>query len=616
MNTYLAAGMIALFVQVPGAQLPTAQLPGPQDTTVDSNAEKPIRLNFSQADVSQVFRVIGMRTGVNIVYSGSDKLPVTIKFDAPNADQAIRATVAAAGLAYRKVGKIYVVAKAESIRQTIAPFALRTRIRTPDATPEMAAAIQAMVPDATVTAGKGEIIVLGIPEDVRQAEDLINLKIVEKANMVAPEVRNAQIVGLGVAPPKGIIALLAELFPDVKASVISEGTNGGGSIALLGKASDIAAAKAKALELDGATPSVTGIEVTAYEVRYASARMLADFLHEAAPDVQVTIAPPNHVPERLTGGTTVTQSGSTAAGGASGGAAAGGSGGAAGGGAAGGSGAPATGGPGVLSAQYDRATRIVLRGRTGDVDTALKLLKSVDVEPLQVVVEVRIVDASPEDIAHTGINYAWQPFQFFDLPKSATTSVQTAPPTRPVGLGQISRLPINFTATLDAMVSHSDAKLLASPSMQVLNNEEANFFIGDQLSFPVTTSGTLGSQNTVIQTYNIGIGLNVRPRVNSDGNITLRLNPVVQNLTSIQNGLPQTSSREATTVVMVRDGESVVIGGLIRDNDTKTVQEIPILGRLPLVGQLFRHTDRDHLKSNIIVAVTPHIVKRSPEAQK
>jgi type II secretory pathway component GspD/PulD (secretin) len=126
----------------------------------------------------------------------------------------------------------------------------------------------------------------------------------------------------------------------------------------------------------------------------------------------------------------------------------------------------------------------------------------------------------------------------------------------------------------------------------------------------------LGSQNVTIQTYNIGIGLNVRARINDDGNVTLRLNPIIQSLTGITNGLPQTSSREANTTVMIKDGESVVIGGLIRDQDTRTVQEVPFFSKLPFVGQLFRHTDRDHLKSNVIVTVTPHIVQDSPGTPK
>jgi len=611
MNTILAGFMIACFAQTPGTE---------------STLERPLTLNFSQTDVGQIFRAIGMRTGANIIFSGNDKISVSINFSARSADEAIRGTTAAAGLAYRRVGRNYIVSKPESLRQALAPFAERARIKTAAATPALAKALQDQLPEAIVSAGDGEILINGVPDDVKLAGELIE----EKISISGKDPRRAMVVTLGVAPAKQIATLVQDLYPDVKITVLSEGANGGGTIALVGRQNDINEAKTKALELDAATPSIAASITSAYyDIRYSSARGLTDFLKDAMPSVQVTIAPPNMVPASLNNATNVAQgSGSSSSGsGGTGGSSTGGAGGMTGGtgsggggynggvtppiaAGAGGSGGTGSGGQSGTSTgtQFDKSSRLVLRGRQTDLDAAIKMLESVDTPPEQVTIEVRIVDATPEMIQHTGIKYSWTPFQFFDMSKNSTVSNATTN-TRPVGLGQISRLPFDLTATLDAMVSHSDAKLLASPSMQVLNNEEANFFIGDQLSYPITSSGALGATTVTIQTYNIGIGLNVRPRVNADGNITMRLNPVVESLTGISNGLPQTSSRQATTIVMVKDGESVVIGGLIRDQDQKTVQEVPILSQLPLVGQLFRHTDRDHLKSNIVVTVTPHIVK-------
>jgi general secretion pathway protein D len=388
----------------------------------------------------------------------------------------------------------------------------------------------------------------------------------------------------------------------------------GGVLVLVGREKDVAEAKKRIEELDAAVSSLTNDTfVETYDTRFASARTILTFLKQAAPEVEVTVAPPTQTPGAFastlsSGGATHATSGTPGdpAVGSTGGQVKQGT-------------APDPSGLGrifdtdpSLGQQYDDSTRLVLKGRKSDVVAAIALLKKVDAKPKQVVVEVRIVDATPEAIEHTGLKYSWNQFTFYDSPKGTPVTTATGT-TRPVGLGTISRVPATFNATLDAMVTHSEAKLLANPSMQVLNNQEANFFVGDQLSYPITSGGALGAQNVTVQTYNIGIGLNVRAHVNDDGNVTLRLNPIIQSLTGITNGLPQTSSREANTIVMIKDGESVVIGGLIRDQDTKTVQEIPYLSRLPIVGQLFRHTDRDHLKSNVIVTVTPHIVKDNLE---
>ncbi|AIE84009.1 type II secretion system protein GspD [Fimbriimonas ginsengisoli] len=601
MNTILAAGILALATQGSGTTV----------TPIQTGVTAPITLNFSQTDVGQIFRTIGLLSGANIIYSGAEKLPVTLHFVAANADEAVRGTTAAAGLSYRRVGKIYVVAKAEAMRQALTPFAERARIKADGITPDFVKSLQDLLPHATVTGGNSEITVVGIPDDIKLARELIT----DRPVQAPKEARLAEVVSLGVASAKQVAIVLTELYPDVKTSVLADGQGGGGSIALIGSPAGVAEAKAKAIQLDSITPSAASLPVVEmYDVRYASAVTILAFLQEATPSVQATIAPPTYIPSGVAGrGSLANVSGASVGGasqtssGPSGGSGIGGGQGpsdSAGGGASGGPGA----GGSSTSTAYDRSTRIVLKGRRDDVSNALALLAKVDTKPLQVVIDVRIVDASPTDIEKVGLKYSWQPLQFFDIAPGTDTNTLTHISHTP-GVGQIGRLPFNLLAVLDLMVQKTDAKLMANPSMQVMNNEEANFFIGDELSFPISTNGALGSQNVQLEKFNIGIGLNVRPRVNADGNITLRLNPVVQTLTSITNGLPQTASRDAKTVVMVQDGETVVIGGLIRDEDTRTISEVPFLSKLPIVGQLFRHNDRNHRRSNIIVTVTPHIVK-------
>ena len=100
------------------------------------------------------------------------------------------------------------------------------------------------------------------------------------------------------------------------------------------------------------------------------------------------------------------------------------------------------------------------------------------------------------------------------------------------------------------------------------------------------------------------------------GMVMMNINPIIQTLNGITNGLPQTSSREARTSLIVKDGETVVIGGLIRYEDTRTMIKVPIVGDIPIIGQLFRHTNTDHRRSNVIVTITPHILPDSPPVKE
>jgi len=265
-----------------------------------------------------------------------------------------------------------------------------------------------------------------------------------------------------------------------------------------------------------------------------------------------------------------------------------------------------------------------VRGTPASVDEALKLLALMDVAPKQVTIEAKVVESSPSLTSNVGIDWSWQPFQFFENPagssvtpgSSGASSGSTGTTsggnvtTRPLGFGAFSRAPWQFMANLNANITEGSAKLLANPSITTQNDQDASIFIGDTLRFQslAQSSATAGNAYTVVEVP-VGIILLVHPRINDDGNVTLRVHPVVSSLTGITNGLPQTSSREAETQVRVKDGDTLVIGGLIQDNDIKALSKVPFLGDLPLLGYLFRSYSRQHNKSEIMVVLTIHVLK-------
>ncbi|HDZ76919.1 MAG TPA: hypothetical protein ENH41_02400, partial [Candidatus Omnitrophica bacterium] len=169
-------------------------------------------------------------------------------------------------------------------------------------------------------------------------------------------------------------------------------------------------------------------------------------------------------------------------------------------------------------------------------------------------------------------------------------------------------------ATIDALISKQKAHLLASPSITTLNNYEAKIIIGEKVPYREETQTPVGTTETT-RFIDVGISLSVTPRVSGDGYITMIIHPEVSSVSEIIDAGPRITTREADTIVRVRDGETAVIGGLIKNQNDGVRSRIPILGSLPIVGFLFSNRAEDKLQTELAVFITPHIIrpeKRSP----
>ncbi len=184
-------------------------------------------------------------------------------------------------------------------------------------------------------------------------------------------------------------------------------------------------------------------------------------------------------------------------------------------------------------------------------------------------------------------------------------------------LGRITNNYI-LNATLSAAASVGKVKILSDPKIATLNNQPANIDVTTQVPYVTTTvvPGNTGSGAVVPQTVNYateGIQLTVTPIINADGRITLTINPnIVQpSATAAGNsatGAPATDTRSAQTTVMVKNGDTIVIGGLIHDSITNQVGKIPVLGDLPVIGWLFKNVHKVHTRNELLIFVTPQIM--------
>src|ERR1700694_5209311 len=173
------------------------------------------------------------------------------------------------------------------------------------------------------------------------------------------------------------------------------------------------------------------------------------------------------------------------------------------------------------------------------------------------------------------------------------------------------RAVISFTAQLNLLIQNGHGRVLADPRITTLSGRTASIRAGDTLSILTTTAGNAGTiATTQVQSFQTGVTLDITPSISPDGGIMVVLHPVVNSLIGTNGGVPQISTRDTQTTVHLHDDETLVIGGLIQENDTRTTTKVPLLGDLPLVGRVFRNDNVQGQRNELIIVVTPHIVKR------
>ncbi|RYG29293.1 hypothetical protein EON81_26980, partial [bacterium] len=216
MNTLLAAGMLTLMAQGPAPESPT----------------RPITLNFSDTDVAQIFRVIGLRTGTNIIYSGTEKLMVSLSYTANTTEEAVRSVSTAAGLSYRRVGvKTYVAAKPEALKKALSPYTRRARLASPGLM-DAEAYFTKTLPDLTVlSATPRNIEVSGIQADIDSAQEILE-RLSRDADIAREEEAKlgpivTDVVSLNLADASGIAQVVGQIWPTIKVIPITAAGAGG-----------------------------------------------------------------------------------------------------------------------------------------------------------------------------------------------------------------------------------------------------------------------------------------------------------------------------------------------------------------------------------------------------
>ena len=178
----------------------------------------------------------------------------------------------------------------------------------------------------------------------------------------------------------------------------------------------------------------------------------------------------------------------------------------------------------------------------------------------------------------------------------------------------------SIAAVVRAYATNSDVHILSTPQVIALDNEEAEIKVADNIPF-LTRRDTTSSSDIAYSNYefkDVGVILNITPQINQERFVRLKISQEVSQVVKQgeTEGLPTTLKREAKTTVVIKDGQTVVIGGLIDETGNKTNYKVPILGDIPILGYFFRSKTESLDKKNLYIFLTPHIVENPEEAQE
>lgn len=258
--------------------------------------------------------------------------------------------------------------------------------------------------------------------------------------------------------------------------------------------------------------------------------------------------------------------------------------------------------PGIRVAVDPRTNALLITGTAAQQAEVLRVLASLDIRIPQVVIQVHVVEINRRAVRDLGLfdSLGLSPFGSFFL-DSANNRISF----------NLASATLMFFR-LRALVTENVGRVLAAPRIATLDGNKASILLGDQFPVITTTSTTTGTTQTV-SFVPIGVKLEVTPRVNEEGLMTIQLKPevssVIEVITTAQTQAPRIATRSAETMLTVRDGETIVLGGLISQEERKQTIKVPLLGDIPILGQLFRFTSTDTRETEVVFLITPSILK-------
>jgi general secretion pathway protein D len=295
----------------------------------------------------------------------------------------------------------------------------------------------------------------------------------------------------------------------------------------------------------------------------------------------------------------------------------------------------------------DPATNsIVIVGSRRDYETIKKVVDELDIRRKQVFVEAAILEVGLNNLRSLGtslsLGFTFDTGGGFGAtnlpPLPSLFGIAASPQSLVTSLGGVSGLVLGvvgktvtingvqipaYSALFAALSSMNDVNVLSTPSLLTRDNEEAQITVADVIPFP--TGSTVGQSGVTVQTIErepVGILLDITPQIGEGDYLSLNIHIEVSATTTAPAGLNTaqlgiaTTTRSADSSVIVKDSQTIVIGGLVQDRETVTVSKVPLLGDIPVLGYLFKFKTNQIQKVNLMILLSPKIVKDEAEMQK
>jgi len=263
-----------------------------------------------------------------------------------------------------------------------------------------------------------------------------------------------------------------------------------------------------------------------------------------------------------------------------------------------------------------RSNKLIVRDTPVSIEGIDKLVYSFDVREQQVLIEAKILQVVLSDEYKFGVDWEAVASEYHNLNfKSNFSVLNTTDKSGTMTVGTLEN--DDYTALMEALKTIGETNILSSPRITALNNQEARILVGSQEPYVTTTTTTPASGPTTtaesISFIDVGIKLYVTPTIHLDDFITMKIRPEVSSVTrtlttSNNNSIPVVETSEAETMVMIKDGVTVIIGGLIKEEQIDSENKVPLLGDIPFLGHAFRNEDHLTRKTEIVIFLTPRLM--------
>ncbi|NVN92414.1 MAG: type II secretion system secretin GspD [Desulfuromonadales bacterium] len=278
---------------------------------------------------------------------------------------------------------------------------------------------------------------------------------------------------------------------------------------------------------------------------------------------------------------------------------------------------------GKVTITPDKASNsLVIMASSSDYANLVQVIKKLDRRSKQVFVQVLIAEVSLDKSRELGLqsgvlggaalNKYLTVAGLYD-PMGSLASVGTAigSLTSAISKPDITPGPVNITAVLKALEKHDLLNILSTPNILTSDNKEAEINVGENVPFQGATTQNTVTTTTSIERKDVGIKLKITPQISEGDYIRLKIE---QEISAVKNDKGQavdlvTTTRSAKTNIVIKDKETVVIGGLIQDSDEDVISKVPFLGDIPGLGWLFKTKTKSHKKTNLLILLTPSIVR-------